>query len=923
MPKDNPEERARETIDKQLIEAGWKPIDRNEYESGMHAVAVREMSSGNNKRADYILFLQGMAVGVVEAKRDDIELLTTSHITQVVYYANHPKDWYKSFAKKLPFVWLANGKEILFKDHRDDETEFVSQTSFLRPKDIARLLDIRDEWAGLPNLNKKGLRDCQYRAVNNLEESFREGNRKALIVLATGAGKTFAACLTCYRWLTYTNSFKRILFLVDRNNLAQQACDDFNKFTLTEGGAPFTSVYNVCRIKNHKIPSKAAVVVSTIQGLYAYLNGEHVSENDNDESGNDNEQEHKVTGKAKLPHDFFDLIIIDECHRSIYNDWGKVLEYFDTARMIGLTATPTPEAEAFFDRNTVINYTYGESVRDHINVEYIPYLIKTQANFEGGTIAAEERIKERSNYTKKEEVLLNTHERTYTPEELNRSIINPSSIRLVLEKYRDAVYTELFCENNGNPRQDEDFTFLPKTLVFALNDDHATRIEKIAREVFGKSEEKYPHFVQKITYTADDSNALIKSFRNDVDFRIAITVTLVSTGTDVKPIEVLMFMRYVESSTLYNQMIGRGVRTISSDKLRNVTPNADSKTVCYVVDAVGVTENAHSLTRVNLSPQTSNPSLKTLLEQITYGKVDDFNLRLLASRIIRIDGNAGEKEKEKFLKLSGESMNHLFTTITKALEDGLPPYIDVNNPNAERLALVSSLRSHADAREYLLELNAGKQTILLPGSDKLLYKGFSTKDASEITFQFEEYVKAHSDEIEALRIIFNHQNFPITREMLEDLQEKLLTENRKFTIQNIWRSYDLKLHDNVKTLQTRSEKEALTNLIQLVRFAYKQVKRLSPMSSYANRLFNLWIGRSTNNLTEQQKRLFEEIKDYVVANGSADIRSIGRYNSTLSIQLVLSYKQDGITDSEARRQADEGVRSLSQFIINNNYDTAV
>ena len=920
--KEKPEEQAREEIDKQLEDAGWKVIDRNQYESGLQAVAIREMASGNNKRADYILFLKGIAVGVVEAKRNDIELLTTSHISQAIYYARHPKSWYKSFSDVLPLVWLANGREIFFRNLKGQDEDFEEAKTFLTPKDVKHLLDINDEWAGLPTLSKEGLRDCQYEAVSKLEESFINGANRALIVLATGAGKTFAACLTCYRWLNYTDTFKKILFLVDRNNLAQQACDDFSKFNLTANHKSFTSTFIVSRIKNKQIADGASVVVGTIQALYALLKGETVNEDDNDDNNWDDTEEHSVTGKAKLPHDYFDLIIIDECHRSIYKSWRKVLEYFNSARMIGLTATPTPEAEAFFDRNTIIDYTYDESVRDHVNVEYQPFLIRTKVSEQGGTIAAEEQVRVIKNSNSQSDIITNEDRKTYTPEELNRSVINPAQIRLILQTYRDSVYRDLFCEENGNPRKDEDYCCLPKTLIFALNERHATLIENIAREVFHKSKEEFPHFVQKITYTSENSNMLINNFRNDVDFRIAITVTLVATGTDVKPIEVLLFMRYVESETLYKQMLGRGIRTISDDALRSVTPNAVSKTICYVVDAVGVTQNAHSLTRINLEPQVHNLTMKELLEHIAFGDVNDLNLNLLASRMNRIDSKAEESEKDKFKRLSGDTMQNIVTAISEAFETGLPPFTGINGQNTARLSLVKPLCDHANARNYLLELWAGKTTILIHGTDETIYQGFSPADAFQLTFSFEQYVKQHSDEIEALRIIFNKQDLPLTREMLLGLQEKLLDENRKFSIHNLWGTYRFEQRDYVKLLTTKNEREALTNLIQLVRFAYGQIRSLTPISSYANKLFNLWWGKRRSELTDDQVKLFERIKDYVVVNGSADIASLSKYDSTLSIKLVLSYRKSGKRDVDARSKANEAVMSLSQFLINNNYESA-
>ena len=444
------------------------------------------------------------------------------------------------------------------------------------------MLGIEDPYAGLPTLQKKGLRDCQYEAISELEYSFRTGQNRALLVLATGAGKTYTACMASYRFLAYT-PMKRILFLVDRNNLGKQAEGEFGMFRLTENGDPFNTIYTVNRLKSNKVPSESNVVISTIQRLFSLLTGQEIVDNDDDDE-DDATGEVELPGNIQLPPDFFDLIIIDECHRSIYGNWRKVLEYFNTAKMIGLTATPVPETMAFFNNNRVVNYTLERSIVDGVNVDARIYRIKTEATENGGAILKGDKLKRVTRYTGEVESIKNEETRNYTKTELNRSIINPAQIKLVLETYRDAVYTEMFTD----PQREANMDYLPKTLIFALNEIHATNIVRIAKEVFGRKDDK---FVQKITYSSGDSNELIRQFRNDKEFRIAVTCTLVATGTDVKPLEVVMFMRDVASEPLYIQMKGRGVRTIGDDQLRNVTPNAFSKDCYFLVDAVGVTES--------------------------------------------------------------------------------------------------------------------------------------------------------------------------------------------------------------------------------------------------------------------------------------------------------------------------------------------
>ena len=652
---------------------------------------------------------------------------------------------------------------------RNPDANWETLSKIHTPNDLVKKFGIDDPFAGLPTLPKKGLRDCQYEAVTELEKSFKSGQKRALMVLATGAGKTYTACLTAYRMLSYT-PMRRVLFLVDRNNLGKQAETEFGTFRLTETGDAFNTIFSVNRLRSSAIPSDSNVVISTIQRLFSLLKGEPIADNDEDDE-NEPDKEVVLPPNPNLPHDFFDLIIIDECHRSIYGNWRKVLEYFDTARLIGLTATPIPETLAFFNNNRVVNYTLEQSIVDGVNVDCRIYRIKTRETEEGGAILEGQRTKVETRYTGEVKTISNKETKTYTKEELNRSIINPAQIKLILSTYRDAVYTEMFNDPPREPNMD----CLPKTLIFALNENHATNIVNIAKEVFGRDDDR---FVQKITYSAGDSNELIRQFRNDKDFRIAVTCTLVATGTDVKPLEVLIFMRDVASLPLYTQMKGRGVRTIGDEQLRNVTPNAISKDCFFLVDAVGVTEHEHIIPTSYEGPDTEIITLKELLERMTYGNLPDNYLKRLASTLSRLYNKANNSQREQFAKLAHDDMKELATRIYDALENQtLPPFNNVNEPNNERKGLVSPITNHADARKYILILAAGFVNTLMPGEDELIFKGFSVEEAQGITDAFEQYCTDHSDDIEALRIIYNNQGEPITYSMLKDLENKLKMEN--------------------------------------------------------------------------------------------------------------------------------------------------
>lgn len=893
-----PEEKARVKIDQMFVDAGWKVVDRDFYTPTLTAAAIREGLLKGNREADYFLFINGMAVGVLEAKREEVDVSSEMVCDQAELYARGVPECYKAYSRPLPIIYQSNGEETYFRDFREKDGDLILLNRIHSPKEIVKMLGIEDPYAGLPTLKEKGLRKCQYDAITELEGSFRAGQKRALIVLATGAGKTYTACLAAYRFLAYT-PMKRILFLVDRNNLGKQAESGFGMFRLTENGDPFNTIYTVNRLKSAKVPSDSNVVISTIQRLFSLLTGKEIVDNDDDDQDTAT-SEVQLTGNISLPPDFFDLIIIDECHRSIYGNWKKVLEYFNTAKLIGLTATPVPETKAFFNNNIVVNYTLEQSIVDGVNVYGRVYRIKTEATENGGAILKGDKLKRETRYTGKVETVRNEETKNYTREELNRSVINPAQIKLVLETYRNAVYTEMFTD----PQREANMDYLPKTLIFALNEIHANNIVQIAKEVFGRTDNK---FVQKITYSAGDSNELIRQFRNDKEFRIAVTCTLVATGTDVQPLEVLIFMRDVASEPLYIQMKGRGVRVIGDDQLRNVTPNAYSKDCFFLVDAVGVTES-HKTTTSPGGETVETITLKRLLELLTHGNVNDDYLIMIASKLARINKKCSDKQREEFQRLAHSGMQEISAAIFNAFEKNtLPPYESIDNPNLERKGLVAPLTHHPEARQYLLILAAGFVETLIPGEDNLISKGFSQEEAKEVTSAFENYCNEHQDEIEALRMIYNNDGEPLTYYSLKDLENKLKLANNKFQTSRLWNCYTIVNPNSVKKHSTKEEKEALTNIIQLVRFANHQIETLESLYPSAQQRFNLWYGQVQRTVTESQIDIIRKIVDYIASNGACTIKDIIDDDKTRAAQLIKAFG--------GKSQADEALVSLSKFLL--------
>lgn len=901
-----PEEKARVKIDRWFEDAGWEVTDRDHYTPASTAVAIQEGLLENNLEADYFLFINGKAVGVLEAKRKEVDITADYVAEQAEHYTYSVPCCYQTHSKPLPLVYLSNGESVLFKNQDKEGSAYEEINRIHSPKEIVKMLGIEDQFAGLPVVKKRGLRDCQFEAITELEKSFRTGQNRALMVLATGAGKTYTAVTAAYRFLNYAK-MRRVLFLVDRNNLGKQAEGEFGTYRLTENGDPFNTIFGVSRLKSATIPKDANVVISTIQRLFAFLKGEPITNDSDDDEESGSFEEIVLPLNPALPQDYFDLIVIDECHRSIYGNWKKVLEYFNTARLIGLTATPVPETKAFFNNNIVVNYTLEKSIVDGVNVGARVYRIKTQETENGGAIRVGDKLRQVTRYTGKVETITNRESQNYTKEELNRSIINPAQIKLILQTFKDAVYSEMFIE----PQREPNFDYLPKTLIFALNEAHANNIVRIAKEVFGKEDDD--KFVQKITYSSGDSDALIRSFRNDKEFRIAVTCTLVATGTDVKPLEVLIFMRDVRSEPLYIQMKGRGTRTISDDVLRNVTPNAFSKDCFFLVDAVGVTESEKTVPAPGEDEgSTETITFKKLLERMTHGELPDGYFKLLAARLARISSKCTEAQRNEFTELThGSTMADLSERMFKAIDPEatlpLPPYHNVNEPNLERKGLFAPLANNPKARELLLTLNAGFIKTLMPGEDTLIFKGFSMEEAQETTSAFEDYCKKYADEIEALRIIYNNSSEPLTYSMLRDLSLQLRRANSQFNISQLWNCYSLLNREKVKLRSTQEEKEALTNIIQLVRYALGQIDRLDSLCSSANQYFNLWYGQLQRNISEKQIEVIKQVVRYIASNGTVTIKDIREEDKSQAAQLIRAF--GGINE------ADKALLSLAGFII--------
>lgn len=899
-----PEEKARVKIDKQLKDAGWDIVTRNDYVP-FYSVAVKEALMQGNTESDYLLFIDNKAIAVVEAKRESNEL-NEIVAEQAEDYAQNPQPWYGLWCSNqqlVPLVYLANGNKIYYKNMLIPDSEYEEISFMHSPKKMLQIIGAKSTYGALPRLNNddQGLRDCQYKAVLQLENSLKNGKKKSLAVLATGSGKTYLACLASYRLLNYTST-KRILFLVDRNNLARQTESEFSTFERTEDQQTLSNLYSIKRLKK-KEDVKADVVISTIQKLFAVLTGQtinDVSEDEEDEentNANDTSNEIiKLTGDLMLPPDYFQFIIVDECHRSIYGKWKAVLDYFKDASVLGLTATPTEEAYAYFNKNIIEKYTYEDSVVDGVNVPARIYRIGTRSTIHGGTIESGSVVNDTAKSNGNSGSMIVGTRIDYSPTALDKSITNLNQIETILAEYRDIIYKDLY------PDRDENWYSIPKTLIFAKNDNHASEIVDIIKKVFSEKFENNSvpeNFVKKITYSAGDSNELIREFRTEKEFRIAVTVTLVATGTDVRSLEVVLFMNDVKSDILYTQMKGRGCRTINDDKLKEITQNAETKECFYIVDAVGVTEHEKKIPSSSKGTRgQATPPLDKLLEWISHGEVSDSNLILLRDYCSTINNRYSNnllfgRHLDEFIIEFGFAPKYLAERINKAIyENSLPPFVDASQDNSVRMSLVSCLIGNLAARNKLLELKKGYMAYT-DEVDEVIFSGFSKETARTFIDNFEKCIFENKDSIEALRIIYNSENCEITHSMLVDLRDKLINFNRQYTPYYVWRNYKLVDNDNsVDELDVKNNVNALTNLIQIIRYVYGKINRLySLYGSFAQR-FNLYCGQAQRVLTDEQKEVMRQIATYIVDEGAITLIELNEIDTDLWRRGVTAFSAD-------------------------------
>ena len=881
----DPEQIARDNIDKQLINAGWTIQNKDSINwNKSNGIAVRHYYTQVGKEADYILFVNRKPVGVIEAKKEDEGIRLTVAEEQSTEYANSKLKYLNN--EPLPFVYESTGAVTRFTDYRDPKPRSRPVFSFYKPETFIELLNkvktLRSRFYDLPELNTEGLRDCQIIAINKLEESFKNSKPRALIQMATGSGKTFTAITFIYRLLKFVDA-KRILFLVDTRNLGEQAEQEFMAYQPNDDNRKFTELYNVQRLQSSYIASDSQVCISTIQRMYSILKGEELDEKMEEENPNETRWQPKeplpVIYNNNIPIEQFDFVVIDECHRSIYNLWKQVLEYFDVF-LIGLTATPDKRTFGFFNENVVSEYSHEMAIADGVNVGYEIYTIETKITKEGAKLKAKEFVDKREKLSRKTRWEQLDEDVEYSNKQLDNEVVNPSQIRNIIRAFKISL-PEIF------PNRKE----VPKTLIFAKTDSHADDIINIVREEFNEGNA----FCKKMTYKSEENpKSVLAQFRNDYNPRIVVTVDMIATGTDVKPLECLLFMRDVKSKNYFEQMKGRGTRTLDCDDLKKVTPSVISaKTHFVIVDAIGVTKSNKTTSRP--LERKKNIPMKDLLRAITFGAQDEDLFTSLASRLGRLEKQINEKEKDKFQKLAGNN-NTINQTVkdllnaydpdvieakTKEIKTQKPEIPEIEAKKEAEQILRDKARDTFNGKlnEYIENVRKTYEQIIdIVNIDEVINKGWdkdSKLKAESVIEDFTEFLEANKDEITALKIFYNQpfRRRELTFDLLKEVLDKLKSERPLLAPSYVWQAFE-----QIEKVKHHSPKNELVALVSLIRRITEIDKTLTAYDKVVDKNFQDWIFKKNagehKRFNDEQMNFLRMIKEHIATSFHLELNDL-------------------------------------------------
>jgi type I restriction enzyme, R subunit len=933
-----PEEEARDQIDGMLDAAGW--VVQDAAKANIHAsrgVVLRNfpLKSGHGF-ADYLLYVDGSAAGVVEAKKVGATL-TGVEIQSTKYSLGLPTHL-PAQIRPLPFCYESTGVETRFTNRLDPDPRSRQVFSFHRPECLAGWiaalatlaplpchlsevaiykspLTVRAKVRTMPPLITEDLWPPQIKAIRNLEQSLAEDRPRALIQMATGSGKTFTAVTAIYRLIKFAGA-RRVLFLVDRDNLAKQAENEFRQYRPPDDARTFAELYNIQRLQSNVLDPIAKVCITTIQRLYSMLKGEPgldpaLEEGSQFDTGTGllglAKEPVPVTYNPTVPIETFDIIITDECHRSIYHLWRQVLEYFD-GFIIGLTATPSKQTLGFFNQNLVMEYNHEQAVADGVNVSFDVYRIRTRITESGSTVEAGLFVDKRDRETRAVRWERLDEGLTYDSSQLDRDVVAKDQIRTVVQTFKQKLFMEIFPGR----------TDVPKTLIYAKDDSHADDIVQIVREEFGKGND----FAQKITYrtgtarvvtkavgpdgveveqvayksTGIKSEDLLSAFRNSYYPRIAVTVDMIATGTDIKSLEIVMFLRAVRSRTYFEQMKGRGVRVMHASDFQAVTPDAKQKDHFVIVDCVGVCEQDLADTQ----PLERQPavSFEKLLQAVAFGNTDPEVISSLAGRLARMDRRIGKHEREALAQVAnGTPLQAITADLIAALDpdrqieaartatglqlEAAPTAAQISQAAQQLIqGAAAPIASNPTLRQRLIDLHKTfEQTIDTVSKDVVLEATFSAEakeKAKGLVTSFEQFITEHKDEITALQVLYSRPYKARLRfEDIKVLADAIQAPPRAWTPEALWRAYETLDKSKVRGAGAQ---RILTDIVSLVHFALHHEPELIPFSETVHGRFATWLSQQEHrgrHFTDEQRHWLELIRDHVAGNLKIEIDDFG------------------------------------------------
>jgi type I restriction enzyme, R subunit len=540
-----------------------------------------------------------------------------------------------------------------------------------------------------------------------------------------------------------------------------------------------------------------------------------------------------------------------------------------------------------------MEYGHERAVADGVNVDYDVYRIATKITGEGSKIDKGFYIDTRDKLSRARRWEQLDQDLEYVPVQLDRSVVAPDQIRTVIKTFKEALPIEIF------PGRTE----VPKTLVFAKDDSHAEDIVHIIREEFGKGND----FCKKITYrTMEDTDRLIASFRNSYHPRIAVTVDMISTGTDIKPLECLIFMRDVRSLTYFEQMKGRGTRTITSTDIEMVTPDTKCKDHFVIVDAVGVCENDKTESRP--LEKKKGVSFEKLLFAIAAGKRDKDSLSSLASRLARLNREINQKDRKEIEDAAGgKKLPELISTLLESIDpdkkiETAKKIYKTEAPTEEQI-INAGVNLAQDAckpfdspnlRNTLVVIQKRNQQIIdTVSKDEVIYAGFDPKakeKAKSVIDTFKKFIADNKDELTAYQLIYSkpYSQREGTYEEIKKIADTIQKPPYHLTQEKIWQAY----RELEKSKVRGTPQKVLTNIISLLRFETGSADMLEPFTEIVNKRFQEWLAqqeKAGNTFTPEQMEWLILIKDHIATSlsiGNEDFEYAPFYEKGGQIKVV-------------------------------------